>query len=108
MEQWKEIEMKYRRKPMVVEVTKFNGSSTDISRIEKWVRTGELRESTLSTRDLRTFKLMTWKGEITVSPGDYVIKVIGDQFYPSVGDDFSVCSPEEFEEMYELYTDEYQ
>lgn len=86
--------MKYRKKPVVIEAVRFNGSSTDIGAIQNWMDGGECPcYPRVSTCDLRTLEIETLEGTMTAKPGDYIIKGVNGEFYP--------CKPDIFEATYE-------
>lgn len=85
--------MKYRKKPVVVEVVRFDK--------EKWKN--EISQAKLS----ETFPMVllsiingfnpvieTLEGDMKVSDGDYIIKGVQGEFYP--------CKPDIFKETYEV------
>lgn len=78
--------MKYRKKPVVVEVVQFNGkNSADIHEfcgrsVREPIGAGFLEISTL-------------EGIMVASPGDFIIKGVNGEFYP--------CKPDIFAKTYE-------
>jgi hypothetical protein len=85
---------KYRKRPVEVEAVKFNGSSTDVGRITCWMETGKLYPLGMSTCDFVSMVIPTLEGDMTVQPGDFVIRGVAGEFYP--------CKPEIFAATYEL------
>lgn len=77
--------MKYRKKPVVIEAIRFNGSNYE-----------EIREfmgrDTLCS-DLSVV-IPTLEGNMVAQKGDYIIKGVQGEFYP--------CKPDIFTETYEL------
>lgn len=94
--------MKYRKKPVTVEAVQYDNLNKE--QIEKFVGT-TLREHTeshhydngLPVPPMRYLFIETLEGEMTVSPGDYVIKGVNGEFYP--------CKPDIFEKTYEQVDD---
>lgn len=78
----------YKRKPLEVEAHVFNGSSTGIGQMTKWIETGVWKESEIHTRDFRTMDVFGQQA----TPGDFVVKI---------GDDFEVMTSVEFNKLYE-------
>lgn len=80
----KEREMKYRKKPVVIEAIRFIGSNYE-----------EIREfigqNTLCS-DL-SIVISTLEGDMVAQKGDYIIKGVQGEFYP--------CKPDIFAETYE-------
>lgn len=85
--------MKARKKPVVVDVIKFDKT--------KWK--DEISQAKLSETYpmvllsiIRGFSpvIETLEGEMTVSDGDYIIKGVQGEFYP--------CKPDIFHETYEI------
>lgn len=85
---------KFRKKPVVIEAVLYGGSTSDISDIREWMGTGIYNESQIKFRDLRSMRIDTLEGVMTVSPGDYIIRGVKGEFYP--------CKPDIFAATYEL------
>lgn len=93
--------MKYKKKPVEVEVIEFKGWSklgqshelaTDEYTLwlhEAWV-TGKLTY----LPEKNEIKIQTLEGEMTVSQGDYIIQGVQGEIYP--------CKPDIFKETYEV------
>jgi hypothetical protein len=79
--------MKYRKKPVVIEAWRWNGKVTD-GPMPDW-----LVSVALSTGDLCRLILPTLEGDLTASPGDWIIRGIKGEVYP--------CKPDIFEATYE-------
>ena len=86
---------KYRKKPVVIEAAKFNGSSTSKAHIEAWMNgeRGCPDGSGVHTRDIMGFTIKTLAGDMLTLPGDYIIKGVKGEFYP--------CAPDIFAQTYE-------
>lgn len=79
---------KYRKKPVVIEAMKWNGSNID--------ELFEFCEGNCFFNKNRTNKLLfikTLEGNHLASVGDYIIKGVKGEFYP--------CKPDIFEQTYE-------
>lgn len=76
--------MKYRKKPLIIEAVQYHGDLFSIKQMGCEVEQ-EFKE------DAPVIK--TLEGELSISPGDYVIKGIKGEFYP--------CKPDIFEASYE-------
>lgn len=84
----------FRKKPVVIEAVQFDGSSSGVGEIQRWMETGEYRQGEVRTRDCgRTFTIPTLEGKHIAIPGDWIIKGVAGEFYP--------CKPEIFSATYE-------
>lgn len=83
----------YKRKPQEVEAHVFNGSSTGVGQVTKWIETGVWKDSEIHTRDIRNMDV----NGVQAFPGDYIVKV---------GDQFTAMSPQAFSDLYEAVNDE--
>ncbi len=82
---------RYRKKPVVIEAVQFTGDNA--GDVERFI--GDAYETWIPS--LRKVAIRTLEGEMTASPGDYVIRgVQGD--YP--------CKQDIFEATYECIEDE--
>jgi hypothetical protein len=81
--------MRYRKKPVVVDAVEWNGKNT--TELAKFM--GALVEL---TPDGNGLKIKTLEGTMTAAPGDWIIKGVQGEFYP--------CKPDIFEETYERAT----
>ena len=90
--------MKYRKKPIVVEAIKFDGSNGD--EIIRWAHKDLPKEanSIITLWPRPSLNIRTLEGGMTASPGDWVIKGIKGEFYP--------CKPDIFEATYEKVGEE--
>jgi len=85
--------MKYRKKPVIVEATQWDG---DANKIFNFVGDSliVMENGHCSTNFERyNFKIKTLEGVMNVSPYDYIIKGVQGEFYP--------CKPDIFETTYE-------
>lgn len=81
--------MKYRKKPVVIDAEKFDGSYDSAKLIVAWscgACTADNGDGTLS--------VVTAEGTMKANPGDWIIKGVKGEFYP--------CKPDIFEATYEL------
>ena len=88
--------MKYRKKPVVIEALQWDGSMEGMERIRNhWpeMSTAELR-SNPGNRTVSWWAIGTLEGRHVVSVGDFIIKGIKGEFYP--------CKPDIFELTYEV------
>lgn len=83
----------YTRKPQEVEAHVFNGSSTGVGQVTKWMDTGVWEETEIHTRDIRNMDV----NGTQAFPGDYIVKV---------GDQFRAMSPQDFGDLYDAVNDE--
>lgn len=80
--------MNYTKKPVTIEAVKWNGK--DISEPSVWFSAAIDNGSIRIEGDC--IKIKTLEGEMTASPGDYIIKGIKNEIYP--------CKPDIFEASY--------
>ena len=81
--------MKFRKKPVVVEATEWDGTN------ESWhqIMNMGLTKWTLLDLVMQTFYIETLEGDHLVHKGDWIIKDVHGEFYP--------CKPDVFVKMYE-------
>lgn len=83
--------MKYRKKPVVIEAMRFDGTPEKFSAIFKGL--GAKDEELLFATDVNggnpEMVIATLEGEMTAKPGDWIIKGIKGEFYPCRDDIFS-------------------
>ena len=77
--------MKYRKKPVVIEATQFDGTIESVESLMIPEVSQDLGSKTL--------QIPTLEGVMTASPGDFIIKGVNGEFYP--------CKPDIFEKTYE-------
>jgi len=88
--------MKYRKKPVVVEAIKFDGSNFE--EISLWSNgAAYIRGLYLQSTD-REMEIQTPEGDMRAKFGDYIIKGVKGEFYP--------CKPDIFELTYEAVQSE--
>lgn len=78
--------MKYKKKPVVIEAMQFDGSIESAVEIRKW------SHHQVSSYSEDTLKLLipTLEGDMTASPGDYIIRGVKGEYYPCKPDIFDV------------------
>ena len=75
----------YRKKPVIISAAQFDGTIDSVE--EMYIP--EISQELGS----RTIQIPTLEGEMTASPGDFIIKGVNGEFYP--------CKPDIFEKTYE-------
>lgn len=85
--------MRYRKKPVVVEAVKFDG--TNYREVLEFIYP-DMTETGLSGAEKMKLPIVieTLEGDMNVSIGDYVIRGVQGEFYP--------CKPDIFEATYEV------
>jgi hypothetical protein len=83
----------YRKKQIVIEAKKFDGSYTSADLICSWGGKHIWKNCSGYGEYLGTISIYTLEGIMIASKGDYIIKGIKGEFYP--------CKPDIFELMYE-------
>jgi hypothetical protein len=87
---------RFRKKPVEVEAMQFDGSPESADIIQEWASQEpiEVRSSTIIYQpEAQLLQIPTLEGNMTASPGDWVIRGVQREFYP--------CKPDIFEETYE-------
>lgn len=83
--------MKFRKKPVVIEAHQY---IDDLFEAFDWAEiVGHSYGTSLVYDSVKGFLIKTLEGELTVSPGDWIIKGISGELYP--------CKPDIFEKTYE-------
>lgn len=82
--------MKYRKKPVVIEAFKFDGTDESVDKIS-WI-IDALKKGEVG-RNSQGIHIETLDGIELAAPGDYIIKGVNGQIYP--------CKADEFELTYE-------
>jgi hypothetical protein len=89
---------KFRKKSVVIEAMKWDGTAASAEVITDWVAeyrgTFVLDLGIVDGAGVPKLVLTTMEGALGVSPGDYVIRGVKNEFYP--------CKPEIFEMTYEV------
>lgn len=83
---------KFRKKPVVIEAVKFTGANQ--REVLSFCRPA-LSETALDGAEMMKLPVIipTLEGELTASPGDWIIKGVKGEFYP--------CKPDIFEATYD-------
>lgn len=79
----------FRKRPIEIEAHQFGGSSSEVAAFTRWMRGQPFVAPVVATRDLRALAVQTASGLVYASPGDWIIKGIGDEFYPCPSDVFT-------------------
>lgn len=89
MSDYKTIRL-YRKRPVVIEAMKWDGSAEVMS----WIAEEGKRELSASFKTNKpTLTIHTLEGDMTADFGDYIIKGVKGEFYP--------CKPDIFDMTYE-------
>lgn len=84
--------MKFRKKPVVIEAVQFNGNNR--REVLSFVYPGMSEDGLRGAEIMRLpVVISTLEGDMTASPGDWIIKGVKGEFYP--------CKPDIFEATYE-------
>lgn len=90
--------MKYRKKPVVVDVIKFDAEEWIYKRKEAYPMVEAVESITGITKHGTYVRyqavIRTLEGDMLLSHGDYIIKGVQGEFYP--------CKPDIFEATYEM------
>lgn len=89
--------VKYRKKPVEVEVVLFKGGSASAAGVVKWILShgGQAHYETVNMDTVEgMIGIKTLEGQMWATPGDYVIRGVEGEFYP--------CKPHIFEQTYEM------
>lgn len=79
--------MKYRKKPVVIEAIRYDGT---VQEVVDFVGL----HNTEMNHEMTKLYVKTLEGDMLISHGDYVIRGVAGEFYP--------CKPDIFEATYEL------
>ena len=87
--------LKYRKKPVVIEVMRFYADEPVMIEVARWCggRIGSEAKASDHTDVAYWIDIPTLEGVMKASPGDYIIKGVRGEFYP--------CKPDIFEATYE-------
>ncbi len=80
--------MKYRKKPVVVEAVRFDGTDESVDWLLPQLIGGEIG------RSCDRLHIKTLEGVMTANIGDYIIMGVNGEFYP--------CEPDIFEKTYDM------
>lgn len=81
---------KYRKRPVVIEAIQWDGTDGSARTIQDWANTpGAVRV----LYNVATLVIQTLEGDMTATPGDWIIRGVKGEFYP--------CKPDIFQATYE-------
>jgi len=85
----------FRKKPIVIEARQWDGSLERANDIIEWAggEVGPIGCAVVGERAEDAF-VVTLEGEMSISPGDWIIRGVQGEFYP--------CKPDIFEMTYEV------
>lgn len=83
---------KYRKKPVVIEATQWNGTTGGAKPIIDWMRANGGKSFYYADHPEHIF-IETLEGDMHAAPGDFIIRGVQGEFYP--------CKPDMFEATYE-------
>lgn len=90
---------KYRSRPVVIEAVHFDGTQKSALQIRKWPAESKCTIEFVSLSPLLYYlRIPTLEGQMTGSPGDYIIKGTQGEFYP--------CKPKVFTAKYDSVPDD--
>lgn len=97
--------MKYRKKPVVIDASLWDGSVEKASEIIDGILMNggsatyrcDGPNGCPGTADAHYLVIQTLEGDMLASPGDYIIRGVQGEFYP--------CKPDIFEATYEVVDD---
>lgn len=75
-------------KPVSIEGTIFEGTFESFTEINDWIQSFSKHRKTRSAdvsiwyNETQEFKIVTLEGEMTVNPGDFVVRGLAGEFYP--------------------------
>ena len=84
---------KYRKKPVIIDAVKFDGSSISADTISSWSDKKVWQNTSGFGEFLGSLSINTLEGVMTASSCDYIIRGIKGEYYP--------CKPDIFEATYE-------
>lgn len=91
--------MKFRKKPVVIEAMRLDGTYEGVQRVIDWMNQHNPRfdAGNSATWTVSAYygkvKIQTLEGEMTADEGDWIIRGVKGEFYP--------CKPDIFEATYE-------
>jgi hypothetical protein len=81
---------RFRKKPVVIEAVQFTGQN--FFEVSRFIN-GEKYQNNLELHDTDAPIIHTLEGDLTASPGDWIIKGVKGEFYP--------CKPDIFAATYD-------
>lgn len=89
---------RYRKKPVEIEATQFDGTVSSANGILGWIGTsGGDAKRVHAAMPERGLLIQTPEGAMRAVPGDWIIKGVAGEFYP--------CKPDVFAATYEEVSD---
>ncbi len=92
---------RFRKKPVVIEAVQWDGSFEGAEVIAVWFEAHRTHFGWIMNKDADGFdialagiRIGTLEGDVTASPGDWIIRGVKGEFYP--------CKPDIFEATYEV------
>jgi hypothetical protein len=85
--------MKFRKKPVVIDAVKFNGTVSMAEWPQEFVRACRLSPEATEAGVKAIYYIDTLEGRMKLERGDWLIKGVKGEFYP--------CKPDIFEMTYE-------
>lgn len=87
--------MKYRKKPVVIEAVRYEGQGNldNPGGVPDWIWSAFENTTLRATNGDDPLIVRTLEGDMTVSPGDWIIQGVKGEIYP--------CKPDIFEATYE-------
>ena len=86
--------MKFRKKPVVIDATSWDGTVEEATRIINWVLDGGGTARLVEwTDDTWALHIDTLEGTMTARPNDWIIRGVQGEHYP--------CKPDIFDATYE-------
>ena len=76
---------RFRKKPVEIEAARYDGTPEGWVRIARWLRESNVR---IGMDCVGRLRIPTLEGNITASPGDWIIRGVAGEFYPCRGDIF--------------------
>lgn len=89
----KQVQLRYP-----ADAVQYHGSTTQARAIEMWIAGAHYLEPQVRTRDVRPFTFLSWNGQVTVQPSDWVV-CIGDG-------EFIAIHPAAYRRVFEEMEDE--
>ena len=86
--------MKFRKKPVVIDAERFDGSEQSRARIFDWSG-GQID---VSTNEQNQMTIATLEGDHKANLGDWIIRGVKGEYYP--------CKPDIFEATYDAVEDD--
>lgn len=89
--------IKYRKKPVIIEAMRWDGDVRIGHPVTAWIKANGGTYTWTPARPEQKLAIVTLEGELTASPGDFIIRGVQGEFYS--------CKPDIFEATYEVVAD---